>query len=387
MCWDTHTVLCSRSRHLTIKVVYSDEEREKQVNLLTDVDVQFVSLVSRGANWTPFKVLKSDKTPDSGPDSGEIETDDNTLKSESAERDEEPSMVGQTIQSIILPNSEPWDHVKTDPQLCWIDGVNVVEKREYNAHVQHVSLPESAFVDGSFRSYQIGHGGLLVAGTLVSTDHVEKAGITDWPIPAESPGNDFSEPVQPVTTVGDMIIHEMDAFNSVMWAALRQTNNKPSARKQIVMNALGAFWDFLNGILDVAGADAITKSYTATGCVVPTKTKNEVRTMDDRVLAQVAKQVTELVTIVTDLQAERAAEKRDSVTVAVSPGPPVHGDAGVTAVATQGEVSALKAEVLSLRDTVDTLVHSVSHVSPGPDPAIQATQKSAGATDWSGAWA
>ena len=34
---------------------------ENEVTFLTDVDVEFVSMVKHGANRTPFKILKSDK--------------------------------------------------------------------------------------------------------------------------------------------------------------------------------------------------------------------------------------------------------------------------------------------------------------------------------------
>lgn len=125
------------------------------VTFLSDVDVDFVSLVDHGANWTPFTSIKHDAA-------GAY------------------LMPGQIIQAIIMPLEADIFELERLYGEEWFSRVNTDKRETYADKVRYVQRDESDFEeferDAAFILKDIGDtGGHFVVGAL-------KAGKRDEPV-------------------------------------------------------------------------------------------------------------------------------------------------------------------------------------------------------------
>jgi hypothetical protein len=349
---------------MPVDITYSTDEQEREVRLMSDADVDLVSIVRRSANWTPFVVVKGDKTDQTNADTHTIDTHKQNIIQEATQ------VPGEIIQSVFLPNTEKWDEFASNDGTEWARNVEVKAKSESTAWTKYTLVPADRFMPGSLRLCSLGrHMG--TCGKLSEGVTVEKAGVLSAAVNGSGP-DAIDQPQFPSDTVASVIREEIDAFQTILWSALSQNTSKPQQRKQTVMNSLGAFWDFLSSLMDTIGpSDTVTVAKNDTQHQTEITEK---RKMNDETLAQIVKGVTDLTAIVTDLQA-KAVSKAEA---------PAEPD-GYSELVAQVAKSVERLDELGSR--LDSLVHSVSGGPPAtdPDPA-QATNVAKGDKIWEGAW-
>lgn len=227
-----------------IRVV--SEEAEKDVTFLTDVDVEFVSLVRHGANQMPFRVVKSEDAVMKGGDT--------TLRT--------------VIQSIILPKSATLSSVAEQEELQWMVEAKDDQVQEFDDYQKLIQIPVEKFEQESLALVKLhDNGTYAVVGKLESEEDLDDALVLGSremksmiPLPAHLADGPLTTGLQVpayLSTFRQMFEKElMDLLNSI-----NHENADPVARKQSVMGALDAFKTFMSVGLDaIAGTDAAGKS-------------------------------------------------------------------------------------------------------------------------------
>ncbi len=125
------------------------------VTFLSDVDVDFVSLVDHGANWTPFTLIKHHAVGVS-------------------------IMPGQVIQAIIMPLERDIAELQRLYGQEWFNRVDTAKREDCTDEVRYVQREESDFEefdrDAAFILHDIGDtGGRFVVGTLKAGKRNEPA--------------------------------------------------------------------------------------------------------------------------------------------------------------------------------------------------------------------
>ncbi len=130
-------------------------DKRDVVTFLSDVDVDFVSLVDHGANWTPFTSIKHDATGVS-------------------------LMPGQIIQAIIMPLEVDIIELERLYGEEWFGQVDIAKKEEFEATVRYVQRDDADFEEfereAAFVLKDIADtGGHFVVGTLKADKRNEPA--------------------------------------------------------------------------------------------------------------------------------------------------------------------------------------------------------------------
>jgi len=208
------------------------------VTFLEDIDVEFISQVPKGANWTPIHHIDKTATPEDG-------------------------MPGQIIESIILPDTQEWEELIANPEFAWLADMTVSKTVKYGGCTKYAQLDKDVFTPDSLSADKLGDtGGLVVWGDVKPEHKTVVAKAVVWagkqPVAKASPLQQII-PDGYGPTVGNLISEELWRFQDIMWGALNQNAANPAKRTQIVMGALSNFWDFMQGILPTIGTQTVAK--------------------------------------------------------------------------------------------------------------------------------
>lgn len=188
---------------------------ETEVEYMEDLDVGFISLVDKGANHVPFKVIKSEDTMD------------------------------DVIQSVVTPVKKELDTYRET--LSWLGEFKVSKTENHGDYTKYVSFPMSDLKEDSYKIVRLSEEGdsFAIVGQpkVPQESHVVfKASVMDTPVK-------FSE--RGVETFGDEFYEELsyliDSVAGTM--SLDKLDNKK--KKAAISNALDAFKIFISAGLDM----------------------------------------------------------------------------------------------------------------------------------------
>jgi len=285
---------------MAVKVI--TETKQKEVNLLEDAQIDYVSLVRHGANRMPFRVVKQEKLKGG-------DKEDMTL----------------AIQSIILPNGTSLSDMASIDGMGYLSEARTDAKKEFDEYHRLDQLSTEKFDAKSFRVLRVGKGFLLVGqlgekaeveGALtIGKEQAEK--IADIPTsPMESIVGDPSVAAQQAMAIQfrDMFERELYAMLDVVNGSLKQAGTDAKKRKSTVLSAVDGFKSFLTFALDAIGEQS-----TKAEVKIPTKQE---KTEEDNMDYKDEEFVNAVTTIVTGAieahekakaEAKAAAEKETPV--------------------------------------------------------------------------
>lgn len=202
--------------------------KTKTVNLLYDVDVEFVSLVAHGANREPWKVIKSDES------GGEMEV----------------------LQSILLPLDVTLSDLLGKEGLSWLAQAkqdNATQKGDCIELLQH---PAEKF-ESLGAPQALGDSGAAIILGKLKKDAKLKAGETLIP-----PVSMMSATVATVTntydvSAGEVFWNQVDAMVDSIRGNLSQVGYTPEERKTVIMNSGKAFLAFLDQWTNALGTAVV----------------------------------------------------------------------------------------------------------------------------------
>lgn len=234
-----------RSEIMAIKII--EEEQRKKVNLLRDVDAEFVSLVKHGANRMPFRVIKLDK-----------------------QRGGEKKTMTLAIQSIILPKGKSIEDLTKLDGLQYLSEADLTQKQDHDQYVKFPQVDPKLFDSESMQIVKAGEGYLIVGLMTektdkqvlsLSEDQVEKLStIPTSPMDAIIGDPDVAAQAAMVNSFRDMFDVELYSMIDIVTGALRQTSGDPKKRKNTVLSAVDAFKNFLSVGLDAIGGNGAEMS-------------------------------------------------------------------------------------------------------------------------------
>lgn len=220
---------------------------EDEVTFLTNVDVEYVSLVRHGANRTPFRILKSDKGG---------------------------STMEKVVTAVLIPKS-----ISEDDAAGHLEGYRSDEVKEYDTYKSYIQVdhetidPETAeviFIDKE--------AGILGVVASLVTDKDEGGDISDPKNPdaakedaaaeekageTEAKGDEDPKVVEKESldyATMDELYMELYAMADIVGGALRQSQIEPNSRKSTVLTAIDNFRTFASMVLDNAKSDDAVKS-------------------------------------------------------------------------------------------------------------------------------
>jgi hypothetical protein len=203
--------------------------------MLEDPTAEWVSFVDHGANWDPLRMII--QRNDAGRTEGPVIVDKGGAK-----------MPGAVIQSLLLPGSQELEELAANPEFAWLRDLVATTKRANLAHNRYVFADRSKFEQGSFRAVALGtSGALLTVGDLTEESKGQGTAAKAAPADLVAAMADSQEDI-----IARLIGDETWRWEDILFNSLRQVSADPKKRKQTIMNALSAYWDFLNNILDVA---------------------------------------------------------------------------------------------------------------------------------------
>ena len=193
-------------------------EKEKEVNYLSNVDVQFVSLVKHGAIRQPFRLIKSD----------------------------EEDVMAKAIQTVMVAKPETIETLVEKEGLGWLSDADPKKKSEFDEYFAYEQQPIEDFEQDKLELVKVGPGVFVLAGPALK----QKADGLNLP---ESPMGSTIATVQPPAveiSFGEGFYKELDSFISGVMGHMNQTQADGKARKKAVLALHKNFGDFLAMALD-----------------------------------------------------------------------------------------------------------------------------------------
>lgn len=225
---------------MAVKII--EEEQRKKVNMLKNVDAEFVSLVKHGANRMPFRVVKMDKQEGG-------ETKEMTL----------------AIQSIVLPKGKQIEDLTKIDGLQYLSEADLSQKQEFDNYDKFHQIDPKLFDSESMQLIKAGDGFLIVGLMSEKTDkqvlslsqeQVEKiAAIPTAPMDSIIGDPDVAAQQAMVTSFREMFDKELYSMIDIVTGALRQVASDPKKRKNSILSAVDAFKNFLSVGLDAIGGN------------------------------------------------------------------------------------------------------------------------------------
>jgi hypothetical protein len=222
------------------------DEVEKDVTLMKDVDVEFVSLVRHGANRMPFRVVKRDKSK-----GGET--------------------MNRVIQSVILPDGVTLDSLTEVEGLEYLSELDMSDKQKFEGYQKFVQLKQENFQSESMSLLKAGRG-FLIVGSLndenkekaekaltISKDQVSKLGelIPVAPMDAMIGDPDTAAQAAYAVSFRNLFDNELYSMLDIVHGALNQTSSDPKKRKVMITSAIENFKSFIVIGLDAIGSQAV----------------------------------------------------------------------------------------------------------------------------------
>lgn len=226
---------------MPLKVV--TEEVEKDVTLLEEADVEFVSLVRHGANRMPFRVIKEDVSK-----AGAEEKEGMPMKTNESSRH-------AVVQSIIFPKGVSVEKMAAQKGLAWLNEVTALEAEDHGGFSKYVMLDAKSIEDDSVSMMRIGNEGVWAIIGRPTTDvdlssalSVGKMGETGelnvvQPI-TQAPIAEVALPPQRVL-FEEVYYREYSNLGNAIMGILGQSCMEPEVRKEAIIAAVEAFKGFL----------------------------------------------------------------------------------------------------------------------------------------------
>jgi hypothetical protein len=238
---------------MAVSVQVLEETVEKNVALLEDAKVEFVSLVKHGASRMPFRVVKEDSDKEGG------------------------EKVSFVVQSIILPKQADVAELAKADGLGWLSEAKLDEIQKFEDYQKATQLPEEQFEKDSMTLIKLHKDGAwaligkLVDGAevgdvlTVGTEELKKAEFFESPMDQEI----ATKPNPAIAfTFRQIFEKELDSFLSVVLGVLNQAGQSPAERKKIAMAAFDGFRSFMSMGLDALGDESAKVDMMSVGKAV-----------------------------------------------------------------------------------------------------------------------
>lgn len=188
---------------------------EAEVEYMEDLDVGFISLVDKGANRVPFKIIKSEDAMD------------------------------DVIQSVITPVSKSIDDYKES--FNWVGDFKVAKTENHGDYTKYVSFPMSDLQEDSYKLVRLSEDAdsFAIIGkpkTPQETHIVYKASVMDVPIRLGEHG---------IETFGDEFYCELSYLIDSLAGTMSLGSLDNKKKKMAIANALDAFKIFISAGLDM----------------------------------------------------------------------------------------------------------------------------------------
>jgi rubrerythrin/uncharacterized protein YoxC len=209
---------------------------EDEVTFLTNVDVEYVSLVRHGANRTPFKILKSDKGG---------------------------STMEKVVIAVLIPKS-----ISDEDAKAHLEGYRTDEVKEYDTYKSYIQVDQESIDLESAEIIQLNDEArvLGVVAFLAKSEEKdpENAGKDPNKDPDAAKADEKIEPkviekeALDYATLDDVYM-ELYAMADIVGGALRQSTMNSSDRKKIVSTAISNFATFADMVLSNTKAEKVVK--------------------------------------------------------------------------------------------------------------------------------
>lgn len=279
------------------------ETIDKEVELLHDTKVSYVSLVRHGANRQPFRIVKTEE-----------------------KGGREKSMM--VIQSIIIPKTTTLSKILEDEKLGHLSMIKNNGK-EFEDFTKYTQIPVEKFDASTLTMIKVGETeAIAVVGEVtdstgiassdmltLSKEELEKIQFIS-PMDTAIDQGALTPPSSPslIVSFRELFDREVSGLMDVIYGTLRQTVSDAKKRKTNVLNAVDAFRNFLAASLDMIGGSEVKmeKPLTKTdkggnGIMSLFKDENEKQEFATEVTGIVCK-------VLTDLETLKAANAPVAVT-------------------------------------------------------------------------
>lgn len=196
------------------------EEVETSVQYMEDVDVTWISLVDKGANRTPFKIIKTEDAME------------------------------EVIQSIITPLAKDFDKYKELHE--WPKEFKILKTENHGEYSKFISIPIDEIDPASVKLVRLSEDENIfaVVGTpfkMEGSNIIYKSVIMDKPIKL----NDYG-----IVTFRDTFYNEIENLMSIVNGTMELNEMDNKKKKDIIGKSLDAFKSFISAGLDIS-ADSI----------------------------------------------------------------------------------------------------------------------------------
>lgn len=223
---------------MPVKII--EESREKTVNFLEDVDVEFVSLVRHGANQMPFRIIKEEK-------GGGM-----------------PNMM--IVQRILVAKHLNMKELPGLEGAGWLADAhleNAVDKGPYFVSEQ---ADLDLFDTSTLKMVKVHDDGVwaLVGGVkegtdtkaMISLDTEHEKVAKEMPVSPMDAAVPMPSSMQTVVSFRELFFRELDSMLDVVIGSLNKSAGDTKKRKEVVLSALDSFRSFLAIGLDALGEES-----------------------------------------------------------------------------------------------------------------------------------
>lgn len=196
------------------------EEIETEVQHMEDVDVTWISLVDKGANRTPFKIIKTEDAME------------------------------EVIQSIITPLAKDFDKYKELHN--WPKEFKILKTEDHGEYSKFISIPIDEMDPASVKLVRLSEDENVFAVVGVplkmeGSNIIYKSVTMDKPIRLDEYG---------IVTFRDTFYNEIDNLLSIVNGTMELSEMDNRKKKDIIGKSLDAFKSFISAGLDIS-ADSI----------------------------------------------------------------------------------------------------------------------------------
>ena len=197
------------------------EEVETEVQYMNDVDVQWISLVNKGANRTPFKIIKTEDAME------------------------------EVIQSIITPLAKDFDKYKELHE--WSKEFKILKTENHGEYSKFISIPIDELEPASVKLVRLSEDEHVFAMVGVplkmeGSNIVYKSIIMDRPVKLDDRG---------ITTFRDTFYSEINNLMSIVNGTMELNEMDNKKKRDIIGKSLDAFKSFISAGLDISADNII----------------------------------------------------------------------------------------------------------------------------------
>jgi hypothetical protein len=197
------------------------EDVETEVQYMNDVDVQWISLVNKGANRTPFKIIKTEDAME------------------------------EVIQSIITPLAKDFDKYKELHE--WPKEFKILKTENHGEYSKFISIPIDELEPASVKLVRLSEDEHVFAVVGVplkmeGSNIVYKSVIMDRPIKLDDRG---------IITFRDTFYSEINNLMSIVNGTMELNEMDNKKKRDIIGKSLDAFKSFISAGLDISADNII----------------------------------------------------------------------------------------------------------------------------------